>query len=66
MFFFILESVFQVILLWEVHAKVEAPILHNWKILVFGSRVLKPSGRTILFYDNKKSFHNHKVASEIG
>ena len=32
-------------------------------MLVFGSsaRVLKPSGRTILFYDKKSlSFHNHK------
>ena len=31
-------------------------------MLVFGSsaRVLKPSGRTILFYDEKSlSFHNH-------
>ena len=63
MFFFILESVFQVILPGEVRAKVEAPILHNREMLVFGSstRVLKPSGRTILFYDKKSlSFHNHK------
>ena len=35
-FFFILESVFQVILSCEVHAKVEATNLHNWEMVVFG------------------------------
>ena len=62
-FFFILESVFQVILPCEVQAKVEAAILHNWEMLVVKSSatVLKPSGRTTLFYDKKSlCFHNQK------
>ena len=52
-FSFILESVLQVIHRCEVHTKVEASNLHNRDMLVFRSsaRVLKQSGRTILFYD---------------
>ena len=64
MVFSILESVFQVILPCEVQVKVEAPILHNWEMLVVGcsATVLKPSGRTIVFYDKKSlCFHNQKV-----
>lgn len=50
---FTLESIFRLTFSCEFHAKVETSNLHNCEILVFGStaRVLKPSGRTILFYD---------------